>query len=108
MGERAWQLLEGLDPEKSTFPARARVDGEGILIFRTAKGFRGTQRACPHMGASLMDAQVIGEGSMLRCSRHVFTYKLSDGKGVNCPGFRLKVFEVKVEDSRLFARAVDQ
>ena len=106
MVERKWQLLEGLDPEKSTFPVRARVDGEGILIFRTAKGFRGTQRACPHMGASLMDAQLVGDGSMLRCSQHVFTYKLSDGSGVNCPGFRLKVFEVQVENGRLFVSHV--
>lgn len=99
-----WQLLDGLDPKASSFPARARLNGEWILVFRTGTGFRGTQRACPHMGATLQDAQVIG-GTMVRCAQHVFTYKLSDGKGVNCPGYRIKVFEIKEESGQLFGRA---
>ena len=43
--EPAWQKLEGLDPAAGKFPAPARVDGEGILIFRTKTGFRGVQRS---------------------------------------------------------------
>ena len=54
--EAAWQKLEGVDPAGTKFPVRARVDGEGILIFRTKDGFRGVQRSCPHLNASLMDA----------------------------------------------------
>ena len=106
MTETGWGLLEGLDPKTTAFPARARLNGEWILVFRTGTGLRGTQRACPHMGATLQDAQLIGGGTMIRCSQHVFTYKLSDGKGVNCPGFSIKVFEIKEEGSQLFARAV--
>lgn len=102
-----WELLAGLDPKTASFPARARVNGEWILVFRTGTGFRGTQRACPHMGASLQDAQLMGGGTMVRCAQHVFTYKLSDGKGVNCPGYAIKVFEIKEEGGQLFGRLVE-
>ncbi len=105
-GEKPWQVLEGLHAETSAFPARARVDGEGILIFKTANGFRGVQRACPHLQASFLDAQVVGNGTMLRCMQHNYTVRFSDGKGVNCPGIRVRVFEVKQENGVLSARAL--
>jgi nitrite reductase/ring-hydroxylating ferredoxin subunit len=102
--EAAWQKLVGLDPVSGTFPARARVDGEGILIFRTKTGFRGVQRACPHLNSTLMDADLVGNDTMIRCRQHVFTFRLSDGRGVNCPGFSVRVFEVKDEAGTLYAR----
>jgi len=102
--EEGWQKLDGLDPVSSAFPARVRVDGEGILIFRTKTGFRGVQRACPHLNSSLMDAQLIGNDTMIRCRQHVYTFRLSDGRGVNCPGFSIRVFEVKDEAGTLYAR----
>jgi nitrite reductase/ring-hydroxylating ferredoxin subunit len=102
--EEGWQKLDGLDPVSSAFPARVRVDGEGILIFRTKTGFRGVQRACPHLNSSLMDAQLLGNDTMIRCRQHVYTFRLSDGRGVNCPGFSIRVFEVKEEAGTLYAR----
>jgi nitrite reductase/ring-hydroxylating ferredoxin subunit len=102
--EISWQVLNGLHPEQTTFPARATFDGEGIVIFRTKNGFRGTQRACPHMLATMLNAELTEDDTMVRCPLHVFTFKLSDGKGVNCPGFRLKVYEVKQENGSLYAR----
>jgi nitrite reductase/ring-hydroxylating ferredoxin subunit len=102
--EEGWQKLDGLDPVSSAFPARVRVDGEGILIFRTKTGFRGVQRACPHLNSSLMDAQLLGNDTMIRCRQHVYTFRLSDGRGVNCPGFSIRVFEVKDEAGTLYAR----
>jgi hypothetical protein len=35
---------------------------------------------------------------------HVFTFRLSDGKGVNCPGFHLTLFEIKHEPDGLYGR----
>ena len=104
--EAPWQQLDSLDPVSGKFPARAKVDGEGILIFRTKTGFRGTQRSCPHLNATLMDADLVGNDSMVRCRQHVFTFRLSDGRGVNCPGVSIRVFEVKNEGGALFARRV--
>jgi nitrite reductase/ring-hydroxylating ferredoxin subunit len=107
MDDGHWQKLEGLDADSATFPARAKVNDEGILIFRTKDGFRGVERTCPHLQASLIDAMIVGNGTMLRCAKHNYTFRLSDGKGVNCPGHRLRLFEVRAEGQDLLARAVD-
>ncbi len=104
MTEEAWQALDGLDPEAGPFPARAMVAGEGIIILKTGSGFRGVQRTCPHLNASFIDGILMANGTMLRCALHNYTFKLSDGRGVNCPGFHIKVFEVKREGDRLLAR----
>lgn len=107
MSENEWQALDGLHPETSKFPARAKVDGDYIIILQTPKGFRGIQRTCPHQQASMMDALLVGNGAMVRCAQHSFTFKLADGKGVNCPGYKIKVYEVKEENGSLLARSVE-
>ena len=106
LADAVWQKLDGVDPASERFPVRARADGEGILIFRTKNGFRGVQRNCPHLNATLMDAELVANDSMIRCQQHVFTFRLSDGRGVNCPGFSIRVFEVKEEAGSLYARRV--
>jgi nitrite reductase/ring-hydroxylating ferredoxin subunit len=99
-----WLPLAGLDPETATFPSRVRLGSEGIVVFRTKTGFRGTDRVCPHMKASMLNAEVTADGTMVRCMLHVFTFRLSDGKGVNCPGFKLRLFEIKQVGARLYGR----
>jgi nitrite reductase/ring-hydroxylating ferredoxin subunit len=105
--ERPWQILAGLRPDGASFPARAKLEGEGIVVFRTQAGFRGVQRSCPHMQATMMNAELIANETMVRCPLHVYTFKLADGKGVNCPGFRLKVYEIKEENGALYGRSVN-
>src|SRR6201989_3402060 len=104
--DAARRKSEGRDPAAGKFPAPARVDGEGILIFRTKNGFRGVQRLCPHLKMSLHDADLVSNDTMIRCKQHVFTFRLADGRGVNCPGFSVSVFEVKDEGGALYARRV--
>ena len=104
MSDATWEKLDGLDPEAASFPARARVAGESIIILKTPSGFRGVQRTCPHQQASLIDAVLVGNGAMVRCAEHAFTFKLSTGKGVNCAGYKIAVYDVKAEDGSLFAR----
>jgi len=106
MTEQAWHLLAGLHPEDTKFPARATLEGEGIIVFRTKNGFRGVERTCPHMKSTLINAEIVANDTMLRCPMHVFTFRLSDGKGVNCPGFHLTVFEIKQEQDALYGRRV--
>ena len=105
--QRSWQPLAGLHPEATKFPAPTRVAGEGIIIFRTKTGFRGVQRSCPHMQATLMNAELVADDTMIRCFQHAFTFRMSDGKGVNCPGFRVRVYEVKEESGVLYGRAAN-
>jgi nitrite reductase/ring-hydroxylating ferredoxin subunit len=107
MTERTWQVLKGLRADNEKFPARANLGGEGIVVFRTKSGLRGVQRSCPHMQATMMNAELTANDTMVRCPLHVFTFKLSDGKGVNCPGFKLKIYDIKEEDGTLYGRSVD-
>jgi len=104
--ERPWQVLTGLRPEGAKYPARARLDGEGIVILRTKLGLRGVQRACPHMQGTMMNAELVANETMVRCPLHAFTFRLADGKGVNCPGFRIKIYEIKEENGALYGRSV--
>ena len=55
---------------------------------------------CPHQQFPLSDAILQGGDAMLRCRRHSYVFRLSDGKGINCQGYRLKVYEVKQEKRR--------
>lgn len=100
-----WQLLDGVDPDAGAFPARASVDGKTIVVFRTDDGFRGVQRNCPHQHASLADAFLVGDGRMVRCALHGYTFRLNDGKGVNCPGYKVEIYEIAREGDRLLGRA---
>ena len=105
--ESAWQPLEGIDPQSAIFPARASLAGEGIVVVRTRDGLRGVERTCPHQKTTMMDAVLMANETAIRCARHSYIFRLADGKGINCPAYRLKVFEVKQENGVLFARATD-
>jgi nitrite reductase/ring-hydroxylating ferredoxin subunit len=102
--ERPWRPLVGLRPDNTKYPARAKIADESIVILKTKSGYRGVQRSCPHMHATMMNAELTANDTMVRCPLHVFTFKLSDGKGVNCPGFKLKVYEIKEENGSLYGR----
>lgn len=99
-----WHKLENFDPHGSTSPARARLNGEWILIFRTKNGLRGVERACPHLKASLQDAVLMAGDTVLRCKQHNFTFKLSDGNGVSPRHTQLRVFEIQVVDGVVYGR----
>ena len=102
--EPAWQLLEGIDPDSAEFPALSRVGDERILVLKIGDGFRGVERSCPHQQRSLHDAFLQGGNTMIRCRWHNYVFRLRDGKSVNCPGFKLKVFDVRREGAALLAR----
>lgn len=101
-----WQVLEGIDPDTAEFPALSRFGEDRILVLKIGDGFRGVERSCPHQQRSLHDAFLQGGNTMIRCRWHNYVFRLNDGKAVNCPGFRLKVFEVRREGGALMARAV--
>jgi nitrite reductase/ring-hydroxylating ferredoxin subunit len=104
MTERPWHPLGGIRPDNTKYPTRASIEGEGIVIFKTTSGYRGVQRSCPHMGATMLNAELTANETMVRCPLHVFTFKLSDGKGVNCPGFKIRVYEIKEDSGAFYGR----
>ena len=96
-----WQAVEDIDPATASFPVLAKVGDERVVILRTPKGYRGVEPRCPHLQAALTTAVQMSNGTMLRCIRHNFIFRLSDGKGVNCVGLQLKVYEVRENEGRL-------
>jgi len=96
-----WQILEGIDPATSEFPAEATLGCETILVFRTANGYRGTEPLCPHQKVPLKTAVLMSGDTMIRCSRHHFIFRLDGGAGVNCTGMRLRTYPVREVDGRL-------
>ena len=98
-----WLPLEGVrtnDP----FPQRAKWGNEWMIVVRTATGLHGIERACPHQQATMMEAAEMGAGTMLRCPRHNYVFRLSDGRGVNCPGYRLIVYQIREDAGVLYAK----
>jgi len=96
-----WRAVEDIDPATASFPVLAKVGDERVVILRTPKGYRGVEPRCPHLQAALTTAVQMSNGTMLRCIRHNFIFRLSDGKGVNCVGLQLKVYEVRENQGRL-------
>jgi len=97
----AWQILHGIDPASAEFPVEADLDGEPILVFKTADGYRGTEPLCPHQKVPLKTAVLMNGDTMIRCSRHHFIFRLDGGAGVNCTGMKLKTYTIREINGRL-------
>jgi nitrite reductase/ring-hydroxylating ferredoxin subunit len=90
-----WRTAEGLDPATAHFPAIAKLGDERVVILHTGKGYRGIELRCPHQKAIMTLGIMMGASTMVRCPKHNFIFRLTDGKGVNCVGLNLKVYEVR-------------
>ena len=105
MTEQPWQPLCGLHPDNTKYPARASFDGRGHRHLQDQdRVIAAFSAICPHMQATMLNAELTANDTMVRCPLHVFTFKLSDGKGVNCPGFKVKIYEIKEESGALYGR----
>ncbi|MGE0630108.1 MAG: Rieske (2Fe-2S) protein [Hyphomicrobiaceae bacterium] len=102
--ETGWKKLAAAVPDGDQGPVAASVDGEPILLFKVGEGWRGVQRECPHQRGTLTTANVVGNGSMIRCAFHAYTFKLSNGTGVNCRGYAISVYDVEVRNNEFFVR----
>jgi len=96
-----WRAVEGIDPKNSVFPVLAKIDKERIVVLDTGKGYRGVEMRCPHLQASMTAGVMMGNGTMVRCPKHNFIFRLTDGKGVNCVGLKLKVYDVRATENSL-------
>jgi nitrite reductase/ring-hydroxylating ferredoxin subunit len=106
-GDGDWHPIEGVDPDSSDFPARAEVGGDKVVVFRVGDGYRGVQRYCPHQNTDFSRGMIVGDGAMLRCGLHAYTFKLADGSGVNCPGYRIAIYEVVRDGACLMGRRIE-
>jgi nitrite reductase/ring-hydroxylating ferredoxin subunit len=102
--DEAWSVIEGVDPQTTTFPVSVRVGDTPIWVYRADIGMFGVQNECPHTNRTLGNAKVIGERNMIRCFYHNYTFRLSDGGGVNCPGYSIAVYDAKEDGGKLYVR----
>lgn len=102
--EMDWIETNCVVTAETKFPVRASADGENLVILKTKSGLRGIQSTCPHQGASWLKGELMSNGSMIRCPLHSFIFRLADGKGVNCPGHRVAVYETDLRDGCLWVR----
>ena len=101
-----WIPIDGGDPEEAAFPTRAELGAQRIVVFQVGDEFRAVQRHCPHQNTDFSRGLIVGDGTMIRCGLHAYTFKLADGNGVNCPGYRIAVYDVMRDGSRLLGRRV--
>lgn len=96
-----WTRIEGCDALREAVPVAVKAAGKRIVIIKTGKGLHGMELACPHLKAPMTNGILMGGGTMIRCPKHNFIFRLKDGKGVNCLGLNLKTYEVRQEDGVL-------
>lgn len=96
-----WQAVPDLAPAGASWPVEATVAGIPLLIFRTKDGYRACEPLCPHQQVPLRSGTLMNADTMVRCSRHNFIFRLTDGAGVNCVGMKLKVYPARERDGRI-------
>ena len=70
------------------------VDGEKLLIAKSAAGVTCFKNSCAHLGLPLHDGEV--EAGVLRCPHHGFEYDLSSGECLTAPSVQLQPHPVRV------------
>ena len=96
-----WQAVPDVMLAEAVWPLEATVAGVPVLIFRTKDGYRACEPLCPHQQIPLKNGTLMNSDTMIRCSRHNFIFRLTDGAGVNCVGMRLRVYPARERDGRI-------
>lgn len=78
------------------------VNGEDLLIFCQGDRYIAMDRWCPHQNGDMAEGRIVGKA--LKCPLHGFMFSFDGGRGLNCPGFNVRVHDVQVEDGCLRVR----
>jgi nitrite reductase/ring-hydroxylating ferredoxin subunit len=88
-------------------PIRVAVNGDAVLLLRVEDQMFAIGNQCTHQGAGLDRGVIKIAGSVrtVTCPAHGSVFKLDDGKVMRPPATKpVPVYDVKVEDGRLFVR----
>lgn len=94
-----WVVVEdaqNLQPGQSTI---VTLDETRIGLFNVEGAVYAVDNRCPHRGASLGVGEF--EGAVVSCPLHHWKFNLITGKAVEQPGFQLKQFDAKIENSSI-------
>jgi nitrite reductase/ring-hydroxylating ferredoxin subunit len=100
--DSTWVKVLDLEESPVDQPQPVTVEGRDLIIFRHGERYVLMDRWCPHQNGDLAEGQVIGRA--LKCPLHGFMFSVDAGRGLNCPGFTLRVHEVRVENGYLSVR----
>ena len=96
--------LEDLPEGKSV---RAATDDGPVMLYRSSERVFAISNQCTHQGAPLDKGVVKISGSLhtVTCAAHGSTFDLETGRVMRPPAARpIPVYDVKVEDGRVFVR----
>lgn len=94
------------------------VKGRSIGVYYDGKGYHAIRNICPHEQAELCRGTFTGttlpskpheysygmDGEILVCPWHGWEFNINDGKCLGDPKYRVKVYEVTVENKRIMVQ----
>ena len=94
----------GDESDFTDLPKLVKVGDANYFLVKSGEGYRMLSTLCPHQGGEVED---VGEDVFV-CDTHGYEYEKDDGRCVNNPGLRMKVFLVTQQEGRLVALVPDE
>ncbi len=102
MSEGSWFPALDLNETPLDGIRAVNVNGVDLVIVRQGDRYLAMDRWCPHQDGDMSEGRIVGKA--LKCPLHGFMFSLDHGRGLNCPGFNLRVHEINMENGRLSVR----
>ena len=102
-----WADVAGVADLTSGKPVRVALDGDPVLLLMADDQVFAIGNQCTHQGAGLDRGVIRIAGSVrtVTCPAHGSTFNLETGKVMRPPATKpVPVYDVKVEDGRVFVR----
>lgn len=80
-----------------------RPGGESIVVLNVHGQLFALENSCPHAGASIANGPC--QGHILSCPAHGLKFNIQNGQCTASPDFRIRTFDVVMQDERLWLRA---
>ena len=94
----------GDESDFSDLPKLVKVGSANYFLVKGNEGYRMLSTLCPHQGGEVED---VGEDVFV-CDTHGYEYEKGDGRCLNNPELRMKVFLVTQQEGRLVALVPDE
>ncbi len=78
------------------------VEGRGIVLYHTSRGYFATDSRCPHRGGPLVEGDIVGNEVV--CPWHLWSFDIASGICGANPAIGITRHEVRIEDGRIFVR----
>jgi len=104
MEEDYFVALEEKDLQEGTMKL-VSVEGEPILLIKQAGKIFAIDNRCPHMGCGFSGGTL--DGMCIICPCHDWCFNLETGEYKEEPSMKLKKFDWKIEDGKIWVKLDD-